>query len=99
MKQKRLNIIIANLFGQDDYGYKGKVYIDIKALEKCFTSLANIKQEKCTFITNKDIIKIAIPYKIGCCRGGEDWNKVYKLIKDLFKDNNDVELQIWKYDK
>jgi hypothetical protein len=70
-----------------------------KALEKCFTSLVNIKQEKCTFITNKDIIKIAIPYKIGCCRGGEDWNKVYSIIENLFKNSNDIELQIWKYDK
>lgn len=93
------NIIIANLFGQYSYGYKNQIYTDIEALEKCFISLVNIRQQIPSSIGGKDIIKIAIPYKIGCCRGGEDWDKVYNIIDKLFRDNKDIELQIWKYDE
>jgi O-acetyl-ADP-ribose deacetylase (regulator of RNase III) len=92
------NIIIANLFGQYSYGHEDRVYTDIKALEKCFMSLVNIKNEIPSF-RRKDVVKIAIPYKIGCHRGRENWNNVYKIIENLFSDNTDAELQIWKYDE
>ena len=34
---------------------------------------------------------IAIPYLMGCHRGGGDWNVVYAMIEKIFKDSkNDV---------
>ena len=27
-----------------------------------------------------------MPYKMGCCRGGADWNTVYGLIEKTFSD-------------
>lgn len=35
--------------------------------------------------------KIAMPYKIGCCRGGADWDKVYKMIEEIFQ------IVMWNY--
>ena len=41
---------------------------------------------------------IAIPYKIGCARGGGDWNIVYKMIEEAFADS-DCEVLICESDK
>ena len=38
-----------------------------------------------------------MPYKIGCCRGGADWNIVYEMIEEIFSD--DCEVELWKLDK
>ena len=92
------NILIANLFWQNEYGGGNKVYTNFEALKKCFISLANIKYDS-YFLIDKTIVKIAIPYKIGCHRGGEDWNKVYDMIYKIFGEVNDIDLQIWKYNK
>lgn len=67
---------ICNVFGQLNYGYKDKVYTNYKALEKAFKYIAKHSKDK----------TIAIPYNIGCCRGGGDWSIVYKLIQEIFKD-------------
>ena len=69
---------IANLFAQDKYGYNGSLYTDYDALKKCLIEINN------TYInTNKTI---AFPYLMSCARGGGDWNVVYKMIEDVFKD-------------
>lgn len=31
-------------------------------------------------------LSIAIPYKIGCGIANGDWNKVYKIIEEVFSD-------------
>ena len=28
---------------------------------------------------------IAMPYKIGCVRGGANWDEVYAIIQEVFK--------------
>ena len=40
---------------------------------------------------------VAMPYKIGSCRGGAEWNDVYNIIKQVF-DKSNVDVEIWKYD-
>lgn len=35
-----------------------------------------------------------MPYKIGCDRGGADWNEVFNLIQQEF--NSDVQIELWK---
>ena len=55
-------------------------YTDYDALEMCFMGLAR-----------KSRMPIAMPYKIGCGRGGGDWDKVvYPMICNIFKDNDVV---------
>ena len=70
-------IYIANLFGQDKYGYDRKCYTDYKALESALFETA-------VWATINEKTKIAIPYKIGCARGGGDWNIVYEIITRMF---------------
>ena len=67
---------IANLFAQDNYGYDKKCYTDYQALENCLKQIY-------AFCPNKTI---AFPYLMSCARGGGDWNIVYKMIEDIFKD-------------
>lgn len=86
------NRTIANLFAQNTYGYRydGKQYTDTTAL---YSSLSGLKK----YALSKNFT-IAIPYKIGCVRGGADWdNEVFPMIQMLFK--KDVEIEIWKLPK
>lgn len=69
---------IANLFAQENYGYDGKCYTDYAALKRCLKAVA----EYPLF----DDQVIAIPYLMGCHRGGGDWNKVYKMIEEVLGD-------------
>ena len=83
---------ICNLFAQDKYGYDGKQYTSIDALIKCFSKLNACIHEK----NNNFNSKIAMPYKIGCVRGGANWNDVYELIERTFYD---CEVELWRFDK
>lgn len=79
---------IVNCFGQDTYGYDGQQYTNVEALKKALMGVANVAQ--------KFNIKVAMPYKIGCVRGGADWeNEVYPMVQEVFKD---VDCELWKLD-
>ena len=78
--------MIINIFGQKDFGYDGKCYTDYDKLK---SALETIK----TYHNNKSI---AIPYLMGCHRGGGDWNIVYKMIEEVFGDS-DCEVLICEY--
>lgn len=81
--------IVCNLFGQNEYG-TDKQYTDIESLELCFMKLRDYAMEhNCS---------VAMPYKIGCGRGGADWLEVYKLIEEYF-DNPlwPVNLTLYRY--
>lgn len=81
---------VVNLFGQDGYGYNGTTmggditdyrrqqHTDIPALEEALTKLKLFAK-----IRN---LSIAIPYKIGCGRGGAEWDKVLLMIEKVFND-------------
>lgn len=71
---------IANLFAQENYGYDGKCYTDYAALKRCLKAVADYPLF--------DDQVIAIPYLMGCHRGGGDWNKVYKMIEEVLGDYN-----------
>lgn len=79
---------VANLFGQLDYGVRGrgKVYTNYDALDKCFKNL----REQAEHLD----LTVALPYKIASDRGGADWNKVYKLIEKHFGDYG---ITLYKY--
>lgn len=79
---------VCNMFAQDKYGYDGKQYTDIKSLERCLQELHD---------TAKALnYKVALPYKIGCVRGGANWDEVYALIDRIF---HDYQIELWKYDR
>lgn len=80
---------ICNLFAQESYGYDGKQYTSNEALRQCFRTLAWIVHEK-----NSNFGKtIAMPYKIGCYRGGSDWSDVANIIEEEFKYCN---VELWR---
>ena len=78
---------IANLFAQADYGRKKKCYTNYLALKKCLQRVHDAQRIKSA--------RIAIPYHMGCCRGGGNWSIVSEMIEQIFKDRNVV---ICKYD-
>lgn len=73
--------LIVNLFAQENFGYNGQCYTDYNALKECLQHVKNYP----IF----DGSTIAIPYLMGCHRGGGDWNVVYKMIEDLFGNSSD----------
>lgn len=88
---------IANLFGQDSYGYDGKQYTNMDALKN---SLLKLRSCADLVAEQKDVskldIRIAIPWKIGCVRGGANWTDVYSMIHFIFEDYN---VELWRLDK
>ena len=78
--------VVANMCGQDKYGKDGKQYTDYEALEKCFDKTVRYMKEN-------RLATIAFPYKIGCGTGGGDWNVVFGLIKEYFKE---FTIEIWQ---
>ena len=72
------NFRIINLFAQDKYGYDKRRYTDYDALRK---SIEEVFRR-----TKRDDV-IAIPYRMGCDRGGGDWNEVYRIIENVLVDN------------
>lgn len=72
---------IVNIFAQDKFGYDGKRYTNYKALQNGLDHANKLVFGK----------TIAIPYLIGCCRGGGNWNVVYSMIEKIFSDGrNDI---------
>lgn len=80
--------VVLNVFGQRYYGYDKKCYTNYDALKQAFEDISKTYHNKI----------IAIPYLMGCARGGGDWNIVYKIIEEVFADYNG-EVLICEYDK
>ena len=73
--------VVCNLLGQEKFGYDGKCYTSYEALRECFEDLK-------AHISPND--EIAMPYLMGCYRGGGDWSKVYAMIEEIFEGYNIV---------
>lgn len=70
------NTIVVNIFAQKNFGYDGKCYTDYSALRKGLETVRDNNKEDC----------IAIPYLMGCHRGGGDWNIVSSMIEEILSD-------------
>lgn len=81
--------LVANLYGQDKYGYDGKQYTDIKALFQCLVKLREFAKA-----TGKK--SIALPYGIGCGLGGANWDEVSNILDVIFKEKYGIKLELWK---
>ena len=79
---------IVNLFAQENFGYDGTCYTDYDALKMCLIGVRDYPMF--------DDKTIAIPYLMGCHRGGGDWNIVYKMIEDIFA-NSECKVLICEY--
>ena len=76
---------LVNCFGQNSYGYDGKQYTSVGALME---ALIYVAEQARQFNW-----KVAMPYKIGCVRGGADWDTVKKIIDVTFQG---VDVELWK---
>lgn len=72
------SVYIANLFGQYDFG-RSRRHTNYSALARALHFLAE-------HMRSNDLTQVAIPYKLGCDRGGGDWDVVYRLIEDELAD-------------
>lgn len=72
---------ICNCFGQEDYGTNP--YICYTSYEGLKESLSHLREK-----LGNESKTIAIPYLMGCARGGGDWDKVYKIIEETFSNYN-----------
>lgn len=78
---------VANLFGQNDFGYDKKTqYTDTASLFQCFLSLRKTAENA--------NMSVALPYKIGCYRGGANWEEVEVLLLTAFEG---YEVTLYKY--
>lgn len=88
---------VVSMFAQDKYGYDGKQYTDLGAFIKC---LRRFKTNWPAWIEECDELRnttVALPYKIGCGRGGADWdNDIYPIIKRELADYN---VELWRYEE
>jgi len=67
--------IIANVFGQLNYGRQRVCYTSYDALRTAFTKIHN------TYPTDKIV---AFPYGFGCGLAGGDWKTVLNIIDECF---------------
>lgn len=69
-------LTIANVFSQFAYGNPaktGKIYTNANTLSSCLHKLCHDNPNK----------TIYIPYNIGCGLGGETWDHIEPMIKDI----------------
>lgn len=81
---------VANLCGQWNFGSDGKRYTSYDAIYNALEKLAD-------YCVKKSIKSVAFPYKMSSDRGGASWDVVFAMIQDVFKDNEEIIIEIWKY--
>lgn len=69
---------VCNLFSQLNYGYDGKRYTNYEAIYIGLTKIKEVAQER--------NLSVAIPYNMGCDRGGASWKVVCSMIEVIFED-------------
>ena len=82
------NKIVINMFAQQYYGYDQKRYTSYDAFWTCLGGIKEkIPKEK----------RIAFPARIGCVRGGANWEVIQTMIIRVLAEDYIVEF--WDYDK
>ena len=70
--------LVANLYGQPNYGYNGRRFVDYEALYQSLEELRN-------YVRPLGYTSIGLPYKLGSDRAGGAWPIVLAMIQDVFK--------------
>ena len=78
---------IIHMASQYDYGYDGKRYTSYDAFWLCLGEIRQMVRKGDT---------IAFPHKIGCCRGGANWEVIRTMIKEAL--GYDYEVYIYEYE-
>ena len=72
---------VINMFAQQYYGYDGRRYTSYDAFWSCLGKI-------------KDIVpvgkKIGFPGRIGCVRGGANWDVIYEMINQVLGQDYEV---------
>lgn len=87
---------VIHLFGQYDFGYDGKQYTSYDALNKALIDFVEYHYDLDDEATTEQERTIAIPWRMGCGRGGGNWEIVMTMIEQAFKDY-DGTIEFWKY--
>lgn len=77
---------VINMYSQFNYGYNGERFTNYEALYKCLEQVGDVARER--------NLTVALPYHMGCDRGGAQWDIVYQMIKYTMLD---VSVTIYKY--
>jgi len=80
------DFLIANLFGQVNYGSYGKHFKKF-GRQTIYPSLKYAMEKLKNEFPNESY---AFPYLMGCGLAGGDWDVVLDMIKDVFEDNDVV---------
>ena len=76
------HVYVANMFAQLDYGYDGKLYTDYAAFRQCLSRIRNLVKTS----TACGAGRIGMPFRIGCDRGGADWEVIRHMIETELGD-------------
>lgn len=90
MRHEEDNIYTCCMFAQNDWRGHG-CNTDYAAFEKCCDRIKEFINEQ-----NLGNIIINMPYRIGAGLGGGDWNIIYSILEEKFKDYNVI---LWKLEK
>lgn len=94
MVETSTGVVVANLFGQLTYG-KGVQHTEYSAVLKGFAGVLVYAEQKAK--EQGRVIRVGIPYLLGCDRGGGDWNVLYPEICEIFKTSTTVCLEVYRF--
>ena len=80
---------VVNMFAQYNYGYDGARYTRYDDFYICLEEIDRFIPKGST---------LAFPYRIGCDRGGGDWNVIFSMIMSVLSSNYDIEFYYLKED-
>lgn len=82
------NRLVANLCGQEKYGYDKQRYTNYEGIYVALEKLAN-------YCKQNNLKSVAFPWKMSSDRGGADWMVICSMIEAAFKDI-DIIIEYWK---
>lgn len=82
------NITVINIYGQFDYGYDRKRYVNYAMISKALLNVNDTIRSS----ESKDNRMLALP-KIGCGLAGGDWDIMKEIIDDATPD-----IEVWIYE-
>lgn len=78
---------VCNIFAQNKYGW-GKQYTDEEAFEACINHIY--------YWSRQFGFSVAMPYNIGCGRGGAKWDNIYSILETYFGGEKPPHLVLYK---
>lgn len=84
--QVESTIYVANIVGQNGYGYDGKKYVDYSALQTAFLTIVTLINNS-AFLRNNIVIQCP---RIGCGLAGGKWEEIEPLLSIFTNAGIDV---------